>query len=399
VRYPYSDLLGLPSVPRLLTAAVIGRLPVGMGAIALFLFVRAAGGSYTSAGLAVGASTIAGCFGAPLLGRIVDRTNQPAVLLPSAALQILSLLMLAWLSPSGGAALFLLCAAYGFFAPPMAASLRATWATLLPERGQLQRAYSLDSTAQETIWIMGPVLAASVAAWTDARVPLVLMAGFTAIGVVWFSTAPVSRRWRSDHIGERHLLGPLTAGPVRRVLLAILGLAFAWGSLELAIAALAESRGQNPGLLLSIWAVGSVLGGLGFAARRWGGTPQRMLLILMALNLAGFLVLPLARNSLQLGILLVVTGVVNAPVIATLYTLIEQLSPRGTVTEAFTWVSTTFLAGISAGVALSGVISDVYGPQAALGLAIVGGGAAVVAVVLRHHGLHPPPAHVAHRTM
>lgn len=399
MRYPYSDLLGRPSVPRLLTAAVVGRLPVGMGALALFLLVRQSGGSYATAGFAVGASTIAGCVGAPLLGRRVDRHGQARILVPAMLVQVATLLLLVLLTPSGGVLLFGLCAVYGLFAPPLAASLRAMWAELLPERAQLQRAYSLDSTAQETIWILGPVLAATLAGWYDARIPLMVMAASVAIGVVWFASSATSRAWRAAAQGERHLLGPLQAGPVRRVLLAILGLAFAWGALELAIAALADSRGENPGLLLSIWAAGSVIGGLGFAARRWGGSAQRMLVILLVLNLAGFLVLPLARDAVQLGVLLAVTGVVNAPVIATLYTLIEELAPRGTVTEAFTWVSTTFLAGISAGVALAGVVSDLYGPQSAFALAIVGGGAAVLAVVLRHRGLHPVATQVADGTM
>ncbi len=395
MRYPYQDLLGRPSVPRLLTAAVVGRLPVGMGAIALFLLVRQSGGSYATAGFAVGASTIAGCVGAPLLGRLVDRHGQTRILVPTMLVHVAALSLLALLTPVGGPLLFGLCALYGFFAPPLAASLRAMWAELLPERSQLQRAYSLDSTAQETIWILGPVLAASLAGWYDARIPLVVMAASVAGGVLWFATSGTSRAWRALRSGQRHLLGPLEAAPVRRVLLAILGLAFAWGSLELAIAALADSRGENPGLLLTIWAAGSVTGGLGFAARRWGGSPQRMFVILLVLNFAGFLVLPLARDAFQLGILLAITGVVIAPVIATLYTLIEELAPRGTVTEAFTWVSTTFLAGISAGVALAGVVSDVYGPKSAFVLAILGGGAAVGAVVLRHRGLHPEAAKVA----
>lgn len=399
MRYPYQDLLGRPSVPRLLTAAVVGRLPVGMGALALFLLVRQSGGSYATAGFAVGASTIAGCFGAPLLGRLVDRHGQTRILVPAMLVQVAALSLLALLTPAGGPLLFGLCALYGFFAPPLAASLRAMWAELLPERSQLQRAYSLDSTAQETIWILGPVLAASLAGWYDARIPLLVMAASVAGGVVWFTTSSRSRSWRAARVGERHLLGPLQATPVRRVLLAVLGLAFAWGSLELAIAAFADSRGENPGLLLSIWAVGSVVGGLAFAARRWGGSAQRMLVILLALNLAGFLILPLAGDDVQLGALLAITGIVNAPVIATLYTLIEELSPRGTVTEAFTWVSTTFLAGISAGVALSGVVSDAYGPKSAFALAVLGGGAAVAAVVLRHRGLHPAAAQVADGTM
>ncbi|MGI9116082.1 MAG: MFS transporter [Gaiellales bacterium] len=388
MRYPYSDILRLPSVPRLLGAAVIGRMPVGMGALAIFLLVRGAGGSYSTAGAAVAASTVAGCVGAPILGRLVDRHGQGRVLVASMLSQCTALLLLAALAPSGGPLLFGLCALFGFSNPPLAAAMRATWAELILDRSQITRAFSLDSTAQEVIWILGPVLAASLSEGVSTRLPMVAMAGFSAFGVVWFATSRESRVWQAHHEGERHLLGPLTAGPVRRILLSILGLAFAWGALELAIPAYAQEHHVSPGGLLSIWAVGSVIGGLAYAARTWGGTTQRMMGVLLALNLAGFLVLFLAQSPLQLAILLLVTGVVNAPVIATFYVLIEELAPPGTITEAFTWVSTTFLVGISGGVALAGVVADAAGPRAAWWLAVAGGVFAVLTVVVRHGGLH-----------
>ena len=390
MRYPYADILRIPSVPRLLSAAVIGRMPVGMGALAIFLLVRGAGGSYSTAGLAVGASTVAGCIGAPIPGRIVDRLGQPRVLLLSMASQVTALLLLAALAPGGGFELFALCALYGFSNPPLAASMRATWATLITDRSLITRAFSLDSTAQEVIWILGPVLAAGLAEGISPRLPMVVMAAFSATGVIWFATSHESRTWRSKHVGERHLLGPLMAGPVRRVLLSILGLAFAWGALELAIPAYAQENDASPGGLLSIWAVGSVIGGLGYAARRWTSSPQRMMGILLALNLLGFLIIFLAQTPLQLGILLLLTGVVNAPVIATFYVLIEELAPRGTVTEAFTWISTMFLVGISGGVALAGIVADAFDPRTAWWLAVGGGLFAVLTVVVRHRGLHGP---------
>ena len=303
--------------------------------------------------------------------------------------QVASLLALAVLVPAGGFLLFGLCVVYGFSNPPLAASMRAGWSTLFTDRSQLTQAFSLDSTAQEVIWIMGPLLSATIAASIDPRATLVAMAAFSLIGVTWFATSQQSRTWRSAHVGERHLLGPLTASPVRRVLAAILGLAFAWGALELAIAAYADSTDHSAGPLLAVWAVGSVIGGLLFALRRWSQPPQRMLAILLILNFVGFIVLLFAQTPWQLAVLLAVTGVVNAPVIATLYVLIESLAPRGTVTEAFTWVSTTFTVGIGAGAASAGIISDVLEPRAAFWLAVLGGGGAVLAVVVRHRGLHP----------
>jgi MFS family permease len=392
VRYPYSDILGLPAVPRLLTAAVIGRMPIGMGALALFLLVRGAGGSYAMAGLAVGASTVAGCVGAPLLGRLVDRHGQTRIMITAMLVQVSALILLALIAPAGGVALFGLCALYGFSAPPLAAAMRATWASLIDDRRQIGRAFSLDATAQEVIWILGPVFAAVLAESISPRVPLVVMAAFSMTGVLWFASSTQSRTWRADHVAERHLLGPLLAGPVRRVLLSILGLAFAWGALELAIPAYAEQNDVSAGILLSIWAVGSVIGGLGYAARTWGGTPQRMMGILLGLNLIGFLVIFLSQTPLQLGILLLLTGVVNAPVIATFYVLIEELAPAGTVTEAFTWISTTFLVGISGGVALAGIVADATSPRTAWWLAVGGGVFAVLTVVIRHRGLHAEAA-------
>ncbi|MDP4667400.1 MAG: MFS transporter [Gaiellales bacterium] len=392
MRYPYADILSLPAVPRLLSAAVIGRMPVGMGALALFLFVRGAGGSYAMAGLAVGASTVAGCVGAPLLGRLVDRQGQTRIMLPSMLVQVTALLLLAITAPGTGVLLFGLCALYGFSAPPLAAAMRATWASLIDDRRQIGRAFTLDATAQEVIWILGPVLAAVLAEGINPRAPLIAMAAFSATGVVWFATSAQSRTWRAERSADRHLLGPLGTGPVRRVLLSILGLAFAWGALELAIPAYAEQNDASAGVLLSIWAVGSVIGGLGYAARTWGGTPQRMMGILLGLNLVSFLILFLSQTPLQLGILLLLTGVVNAPVIATFYVLIEELTPAGSVTEAFTWISTTFLVGISGGVALAGIVADVASPRTAWWLAVGGGVFAVLTVVIRHRGLHAETA-------
>ena len=360
-----------------------------MGALALFLLVRGSGGSYAIAGLAVSAATLGTSFGSPVLGRLIDRQGQTLVLVLSMLIQVASLLALAVLAPAGGFLLFGLCVVYGFSNPPLAASMRAGWSTLFTDRSQLTQAFSLDSTAQEVIWIMGPLLSATIAASIDPRATLVAMAAFSLIGVTWFATSQQSRTWRSAHVGERHLLGPLTASPVRRVLATILGLAFAWGALELAIAAYADSTDHSAGPLLAVWAVGSVVGGLLFALRRWSQPPQRMLAILLILNLAGFFVLLLAQTPWQLALLLAVTGVVNAPVIATLYVLIESLAPRGTVTEAFTWVSTTFTVGIGAGAASAGIISDAIEPRAAFWLAVIGGGGAVLAVVVRHRGLHP----------
>lgn len=364
-------------------------MPVGMGALALFFLVRNGGGSYATAGLAVATATIAGSVGAPTLGRVIDRLGQTRVLFTSMAANAAALVLLAVIAPVRGAVLFILCAVYGAFSPPVAASMRALWVELMPDQGLLRRAYTLDSTAQELIWIGGPPLVAALVAWRDPSAALLAMALFAVVGVLWFATARTSRAWRPTSTSHRTLSGPLAARGIRRVFLVILGTAFAWGALEFAIAAAAEADGANPGILLGLWAVGSVIGGLAFAATGWSTEPQRQLAILALLNGVGFCVLLLPVGPWGLGALLLLTGVVNAPLIATFYILVEQLAPRGTVTEAFTWVSTTFLVGISAGVALAGIGADLVGPRAGFVLALVGGAWSIVNALVRRGGLYP----------
>ena len=76
----YLDVLRTPSVARLLSSAVVGRMPTAMAGLALVLLVREGGGSYAVAGMVAGAYSIALAVTSPLLGRLVDRVGQTRVL-------------------------------------------------------------------------------------------------------------------------------------------------------------------------------------------------------------------------------------------------------------------------------------------------------------------------------
>ena len=45
--------------------------------------------------------------------------------------------------------------------------------------------------------------------------------------------------------------------------------------------------------------------------------------------------------------------------------MVEALAPAGTVTEAYTWLSTGIAAGLAAGAALSGALAEAHGAGAA----------------------------------
>jgi hypothetical protein len=62
-----------------------------------------------------------------------------------------------------------------------------------------------------------------------------------------------------------------------------------------------------------------------------------------------------------------------------LYTLIDEVAPRGTATEASTWMITAIVAGLAAGNAIAGSLVSGGHPHRGYSLAI---GAAVVAWVI-----------------
>src|SRR5436305_1776232 len=80
----YRSVLSVPGSVRLLSTALLGRLPQGMASLAILLLVRATTHSYAAAGLAVGAYALTNAACVPLQGRLVDRLGRVRVLAPSA---------------------------------------------------------------------------------------------------------------------------------------------------------------------------------------------------------------------------------------------------------------------------------------------------------------------------
>jgi predicted MFS family arabinose efflux permease len=89
-----------------------------------------------------------------------------------------------------------------------------------------------------------------------------------------------------------------------------------------------------------------------------------------------------AGSPVALALLLPVAGVAIAPTFACTFALVEDLAPRGTLTETYTWLTTGIAAGIGAGAALAGVLAQTGGASAAFALAAAAaaGGAALAAV-------------------
>ncbi|NYV79018.1 MFS transporter, partial [Streptomyces sp. UH6] len=91
----YLEILKARHAARLLTGTLVGRLPNATSAIAIVLFVRAEGGSYSLAGVLAAVYGVANAVGQPVLGRLVDLHGQPRVQLPAAVLAAASMAVFA----------------------------------------------------------------------------------------------------------------------------------------------------------------------------------------------------------------------------------------------------------------------------------------------------------------
>lgn len=391
----YRALFSTPGVSRLLVSSVVGRLPSGMFSLAILLFVHGSTGSFLAAGLAVGAFSLAGAAIGPLLGAQVDRHGQTRVLLGAALAQagLLVALVLVTQADAPVAAIVALAALAGGALPPIGGCVRALWPEVA-HGGELETAYALDATTQETIWTLGPLLVGLTAGFVSPAAAVALCAALTIVGAVYFASSPLSRGWRADR-RERAQGSALGASPNLRMLLYTVVLAgVVIGAVEVGLPALAVGQGArwSSGPLLALFSLGSMTGGLIYSARSWAleiGRRYNAILMAMAIAVAPLIVVHSLAPVFALSVL---AGLCLAPMISCQFSLVGALAPEGTVTEAFTWHRAATVAGMAGGSALGGSLIDAHGPGAAFALGCVGVAAAAALAVVGRRRITPTAA-------
>ena len=367
----YRSVLSVPGAARLFATALVARLPQGMAPLAVLLLVRGATHSYAAAGLGVGASALATAACAPLLGRQVDHRGRGRVLLPLAAGQAVmyGLLVLAARSNAGAAALIALAALSGALLPPVAPVVRALLREVIDDLDVRETAYALEAVIQEVLWITGPLFVALVIAVSSPDVAVALLGAVCLGGTLLFLRSPLLRPGTADaDIGaDRRKRHSALASPELRALLGPVALTgTGLGAIEVGLPSLALHAGSRPasGLLLAMWSLGSMAGGLWYGARAWRSPLARRYRILLVL--AVLCTAPLiAARSIPAGVVCsLLAGVTIAPVFSCQYALVGRSVSPGSETEAFTWISAALIGGLAAGSALGGVVIALGGVSA-----------------------------------
>ena len=394
----YRRVLRLPGALVFSMSGLVARLPISMVSLGIVLLVSTRTGSYSLAGAVSASFLIANAAFAVPQARLVDRLGQGRVLPPAVAVFVIGLvgtmvsvehdLPVPW--PH-------LCAAVsGAAMPQIGSCIRARWSHLVSDKSDLHTAFAFEAVVDETVFIIGPALVTVLATVVHPLAGLTTAVVAASVG----TTVLVSQRRTEPpagdgpaHRGERgpmpwHVLGPLV------------GCSFALGVLlggaEVSTVAFSDEHGAKAlaGLMLAIWALGSLLAGaltgavhvrVPHAAQfRWA---------LLALGVL-MLPLPLVDGFVPLAVFLFLSGFAVSPTLIAGVAWIEEVVPAGRITEGITVFITGLAAGLSPGAAVVGVVVDSSGASASYWVAGAAGvtGAALAFAAARLSSARPSPS-------
>lgn len=381
----YRQVLSKPGAAAFSATGFVARLPISMVTLGIVLMVSAKTDSYGLAGGISAAFVIASCLAALLQGRLIDRLGQARVLLPAIAICTVSLSLLVWAVDTGHRVPLpqVFAALAGATMPAIGAAVRARWTHALTNPAERDTAFALEAVVDETVYMVGPPLAAVLATTFFPAAGLVAaivagLAGTIAFCLLRGTEPPVHPTHTETGVKVAMPWGQLV--PLALICLAMGGI---FGSTEVATVAFADGLGEKSvaGLLLSLWALGSLVAGFVTGAITWRRAPAAR----MRIGVVAFTVLmaptPLVGGAVAMGVLLFLAGFAIAPTLIAAVSFVEQTVPPSRLTEGIAILSTTIAAGIAPGAAVAGVVVDAHGPHAAYLVPICSGLIGVVAAV------------------
>ena len=356
----YLELLRVRGVTRVLLSQLLARFPHGMLSIAFLIHVEKVHHSYAAAGLVVAAISLGEAIAGPISSRLMARWGMRPLLTVMTIVAVITLSSMA-IFPLSVPALIVLGFIGGCSFPPIQPAVRTIYPKLVPNR-LLTPLFSLDASAQEIIWIVGPVLTTFVALRVGSVEAVLAAMAFLAAGGLWFITSPSVGQVRIP-MSKRRLGGVLSRPPVIISTLLGLTLVACFAAVEAGIIGLFGEDGPEAGWILAIYALGSLVGGLAWGHREiapWSMT-RRLLLVF-----AGLAAASLSSDFWWLAVTLFISGLGVAPALTVLFANVSATMKFSETAESYAWIGSGQLIGAGLGSAVAGLCIDHFGAQTAI---------------------------------
>jgi hypothetical protein len=288
-------------------------------------------------------------------------------------------LAVAPLSIPGFMAVALVC---GLSYPPIQPAVRTIYPKVVNSR-QLTPLFSLDASAQEIIWVAGPVIVTFVATQVTSTAGILMSLVFLVGGGIWFISSPEVGRVRIPRSKRR--FGVVLARP-SVLLITTLGvlLVGCFAAIEAGVVAMFDHGGLESGIVLGIFALASLAGGLAFGHLPVGpwALARRMAVILVGSVLAIF-----AFEFWTISGALIIAGLCVAPALAVMFAAVSATVRFSDTAEAYGWVGTGQLLGAALGSAVAGFLIDAAGSTGGFVAAAALVAVAVLIAVVFHRAL------------
>jgi predicted MFS family arabinose efflux permease len=340
--------------------------------------VTTLGRSYAAAGVLAAAATVAVAVSGPWRGRLLDRFGLRRVVGPSVAVALVC-----WsIAPFVGyGPLLVLAVVAGLFVIPTFSITRQAVIAAVPESDR-RTAISLDAAAVELAFMLAPAVAVWAAAhWSSSWVLFVTQMLGVVAGVVMWVVDPPLRGEGEAEVGSPSV--PLRTWfrlPFLAMCLAATAAILVLSGSDIGIVAAMREFDATPqiGLVLALWGLGSLVGGLLYGALH-RSIPAFWLLTALALVT---LPMSLATTPWGLALLSFGAGLLCAPTVTATIDQASRVVPAEARGEAMGWHGSFMTTGGALGAPIAGMAIDARGAGAGfVAVALVGLAVALAGLV------------------